>query len=619
MKSAARALSLLLAVNFACSDAKDDDGAFDARPADADEAPDNCSTEVPCPLTLGEQGSDYISPKGDIDAWTFDVSGPGKVINVVVENDVTLSPVNLEVVLFDPDMQSLENKRHTGTGRQRIEIQVVSPKAGQYRVVVRDVANDDRDRLNPYFITVNVLDETDNNEPNDTAAEPTPLTVGTPISGTIGFDGDEDWFSFDVPANNLVQVSMSVSGESMVDLQWALFDGTGTTQIALSDQPRDGSPWPVESRAVGNAAGTYLIRVNDRMDDASDLANVYVLTVDFVSEPDQYDLAAPNETKETATQATPGQALNGYIAATSDFDWYAVQITNAPQLIHVRGTMPVSEVDLTFEVLKPDGETWICEDRDGDLCKALRVTRDGTEGPALVETAHVAETNGTYYVLVRDHQDNDYDATTPYSVTIDLPAEPDANEGYNLADDAGSAIVVPTTTGTTGTTIQFAQMEGYISHANDTDWFRLDIPGPMNAAPGQNGDWLIELHLENDGPTPVELEAFFVGMGRDYGGYGKECRDPEQFPVDPCEYPDAENAINETFGENYGDCFVVFREITGNGPHYFRMSDLDRDDFDFRASGGAYRFSVTLTAGCPVPGECEGVYTDGGGDLCGRP
>ena len=58
-------------------------------------------------------------------------------------------------------------------------------------------------------------------------------------------------------------------------------------------------------------------------------------------------------------------------------------------------------------------------------------------------------------------------------------------------------------------------------------------------------------------------------------------------------YPDADNALMEAFGEANGDCLVVFREQTAEGPHYFRFSDLNRDDHDVRLEqerrrGGEY-------------------------------
>src|SRR5688572_31559730 len=106
MMRSATLLSLLVAVNLACPDADDDGVPFDAGPTDTGEAADGCSGEVPCPLTPDVRGSDQIAPIGDLDAWTFDVATAGKVLNVLVENDATISPIDLEVVLFDPDMQS---------------------------------------------------------------------------------------------------------------------------------------------------------------------------------------------------------------------------------------------------------------------------------------------------------------------------------------------------------------------------------------------------------------------------------------------------------------------------------------------------------------------------------
>ncbi|MEM7679095.1 MAG: hypothetical protein AAF449_24215, partial [Myxococcota bacterium] len=134
-----------------------------------------------------------------------------------------------------------------------------------------------------------------------------------------------------------------------------------------------------------------------------------------------------------------------------------------------------------------------------------------------------------------------------------------------------------------------------------------------------NGDYLVQLELEIDAPTPVELEAFFFGpprsARRSYGGYGQRCRRPDN-PQDPepCQFPDADNGISENFGEANGDCFAVLREVTTEGAHYFRMTDLDRDDFDLNTR---YRFRVTLTADCPSDSVCVGEFIAPGNlDLC---
>lgn len=617
----------LLLLASACS-SPDESVGPDAGPVDSGEVPDNCTDMRACPLVNGDRASDYIAPVGDEDPWTFQVPAGGQVIYILVENDADFSPVRLEVALFGPDGVVLENRRYQGTGKQKVEIQRVAEAAGTYRLEIRDVGADGADRRNPYFVTLSLLSETDLNESNDTVQTATMLTAGVASSGTIGFQDDEDWFGIDVGANQLVQVQMSAPGTSAVKLRWSLYDPSGTTRIAQSDEPGAAAAWPTENRAVGNAAGRYLIKVEDSPDDGphADLDRLYVLTAGVVAEPDVQEQASPNETFGTATSISSGQSVSGYIAAKSDVDYYAIVVTQAPQVIEVRASMPgASEVDLAFSVLDSDGETLICDARDGDLCKAFRFLRDGSSGPANLVTAHVAETPGTYFVKVSDQQDNEFDTATAYTLTVTLPAEPDANEDYNLDGRGGARVINPTSV--MGSTLQFPWVEGFISHADDEDWFRFDIPGSETLDPLQNGDWLVHVELQMTAPTPVELQAFFFGPENSsrerYRGYGKRCREPA--PDDPqnCQFPEAENQVDLAAGETaatigQGECFVVFREVTSVGPHYFRMTDLDRDDFDIGANG-RYRLRVTVTAGCPATSVCSGIFTQGGMDLCGRP
>ncbi|MEL7238728.1 MAG: hypothetical protein AAGK78_07685 [Planctomycetota bacterium] len=187
--------------------------------------------------------------------------------------------------------------------------------------------------------------------------------------------------------------------------------------------------------------------------------------------------------------------------------------------------------------------------------------------------------------------------------------EPQGTENFELSGRAG-ATLVPTTTGTTATTIVYEWVEGYISHANDEDWFRFDIPGPDEPAPGHNGDYLIQIELEYAAPTPVELNVFLFGERRSYGGFGPRCRRPQnQDDTEFCQFPDEENDFTAVIGEVSGDCLAVLREDTVRGPHYLRFSDLDRDDFDLNMR---YRFRVTLTADCPADSVCVGEFVDPG-------
>lgn len=619
-----------LAAVFACSGPET--GELDAGTEDAGGPPDRCTDEAPCRLESGVRESEYLYPVGDSDRFVFEVPRAGQVIHVLLTHEADVSPVRLEMALMGPDGMAMANRRQQSAGRQRLELQVVARVPGTHAVLVRDVGNDHADRLAPYFITVTLREETDQNEPNDSAAAATALSPGVAAFGTIGFQGDEDWFALEVGEGQLLEIELvAPAGSSPVRFRWELFAPDGTTRIAQSTEPPGGAPWPVESRSVGNVAGRYLVRVSDAPEDgaAADLERVYQLTVRLVAEPDPHDLAAPNESHQTATRIAAGQTVTGYIASTSDADYYAFEVPGAtaqrPRLVVVRAEMEGrSPVDLSFTVLGRDGRTPICEQRDGDLCKALRFVRDGEAAPARLSTAHVATAAGTHYVVVRDLQDNDFDRTTPYRLTVELPDEPDPNETYGTGNRT-TAVPVLAATATTGLVIGYPWVEGHISHANDQDWYRFDFPGPVEASPGQNGDWRVQVELELPGPTPVELELFFYGEQGSprpsYQGYGRGCRRNDN-PADPepCQWPDETNGIRETFGEVSNQCFVIFREVTRAGPHYFRVTDLDRDDFDLSANG-RYRFRVTITAGCPVPGVCEGVFRNPQtqADLCGRP
>ncbi|MCK6550744.1 pre-peptidase C-terminal domain-containing protein, partial [Myxococcota bacterium] len=480
---------------------------------DAGEAPDSgviadvCTDDAPCALALGARSTEYIAPAGDTDRYTFDVPAAGSILQVVVTNDADFSPIRLEVALFAPSGAAIETKSWSGNGKQRLDLQLVAPAAGTYQLLVRDSGNDAADRRNPYFVTASTFAEADGNEPNDVVAEATALVANVPTNGTIGAQGDGDWFAIDVGAGQLVDLTLSstAKGSSPVTFRYELFAPDGTTRIAEGiEDPRSTEPLR-DVRAVGNSAGRYLLRISDERDDGADQMRIYILTVALVAEPDANDLAAPNDTSAAATTLTAGRAVTGYVASRSDADYYAIRVNaaspEAPALITVTASLdPASDVDLAFDVLDTNGLQKICE--DDDSCRSFRfVPNNGApERPRTLATSHVVRTPGRYFVVVRDNQDDDWDVGTSYSLTVDTPAEPDAFEAYETSRDG--ARVIRSATSTASAVLQFPWVEGYLSYADDVDWFRFDLPGPMGAPAGQNGDWLLELSIQKPGPTP---------------------------------------------------------------------------------------------------------------------
>src|SRR5687767_8587518 len=85
---------------------------------DAGAVADNCTNDMPCVLTSGMTGMDYVAPINDEDPWTINVTSPGTVMQIVAGNDAEFSPIRLEVVLFDPTGASIRNERFQGNGKQ---------------------------------------------------------------------------------------------------------------------------------------------------------------------------------------------------------------------------------------------------------------------------------------------------------------------------------------------------------------------------------------------------------------------------------------------------------------------------------------------------------------------
>lgn len=617
----------LVLLTFSCGD--DGSSSPDAGPTDSGTRADECPTEEPCVLSPGVRSEGYIAEVGDQDPWTFEVGSAGAVIDLVVLTDAMFSPIQLEVALFGPGGEAIVNRRSPGAvRRQRVEIQVFAGQAGTYRAVISDVGSDDADRRNPYFLEVALVTDIDESEPNDGAEEATQIAFGATERGTIAVQGDQDWYVFDLPANRLLQVQAASPGSETVRHRWSLYASDATTKLAESTEPTGTDAWPVDVRELGGAGGRFYLVVEDQAGTKAD-QSVYAITIDSL---ERVDGRERNETPESASVVEANTQIEGFIGSTADVDWYAIDVPSAspasPRILTAEAAFrEPSPVELQMEVYLPDGTTPVCEARDGDLCRYRRFVRDGEgeAGPTRLVTAHLVTVPGLYLVSVRDLQDDEFDRDTAYRFTASLPTEPEAAEAYG-EDNRMAAVDILPVTSTTGTRIEFDWAEGYISYVGDTDWFRYVIPGPEDANPGQNGDWLVEVQVQMLRATPVELNAFFFGVeGVDparYDGLGRRCRPGAQDDRDPCQWPDEDNTVNIDFRTTLmsmeGDCFVVFREVTGAGPHYWRMSDLDRDDFDL---GQRYRLKMTVTAGCPGDSACADRFLERGTgrDLCGRP
>ncbi len=607
---------------------------------DAGGVPDVCGTPgdsmnpEPCALQPDVPGSDVISPVGDVDSFSFEATD-GEIINVVVENDVTRSPVTLRASLFAPDGMGVAAGRYTGgpADEQRFVIQFVARTTGSYRLDVSDVGNDDRDDDGTYWVTVSLLPQQDPYEPNDEAMTAAMISVpADPMStvlegGRIASQGDQDWFRFSLAEGDLLRIVPTGAGAGAgIRFQWSLF------RVEQPDQPlatglETESGWPEQRRAVGLDAGEYLLRVTPSEAEASDPDAVYTIELSVLDEPDANEVM-PNETLATATPLSLGGDARGYIAANSDLDYYSVEISGASE-----GSPLVLEVELEalresdriqyqFELLRPNGDD-LCTDQD--RCLTRRRFTDGSftqpscHDNVSCRTAHPLTQDGTYYVLVHDWQDNGFDGQSEYELRISELDVDSVDTAENFSNDPNDGRVVPLLTSTAAPTLEFDEVRGYVSYVGDEDYFILPLPSD-DFNPPQNGDWEWNVEFDVQGPSEVEYSVFVdVPRARSDNlptSTGGGCPDEPGTPENPapCNFPNPESPnVDNSESLNLGAlapdpvCNVVFGEPGDRTVFAVRIRDagsVGADDYDL-SPAAQYRLRFRFVGGCRAGGPCD--------------
>ena len=78
-------------------------------------------------------------------------------------------------------------------------------------------------------------------EPNDVPGRATAVTLGTPMNGTIGVEGDVDWYRYDSPSTQMITVSATgatFNGAIGQNADMRLEIYTGSTRVVVDDRRR---------------------------------------------------------------------------------------------------------------------------------------------------------------------------------------------------------------------------------------------------------------------------------------------------------------------------------------------------------------------------------------------
>ena len=396
--------------------------------------------------------------------------------------------------------------------------------------------------------------------PDDHGDDPstaTGLNLGETAAGEINTRYDEDYFRLDLPSRARLEISGMRDG---LGLSTTLFELQGGIQTCLAIHNHG-------SRATRRALaeGTYYLQVS-----SFGQGRFYEVGLREVGPDDHGDMP------ETATALTPGETVNGVIDPAGDTDFFRVDLSE-------RTTLEVSGVDV-----ERSQAVRICEPERRDFDFAL------TDGVGEAGWSRRELEAGTYYLAVRSRG-----LAGAYEIGV-------RNVG---PDDHGDSPASATQLALGETA------EGDIEPRGDLDYFRFDLPRPMDVTVSATADAGIDLMLtdangvypltEEDGQGGLRLRAVL-----DAGNHYLRMWRPDEAPIGSYEV-----AVHGTPADDHGNsegeatAITLAAAVAGEiNPHddldYFRFELAQRATVVVATTGVA-EFGALIDADGEVLSEME--------------
>ncbi|MEM9861177.1 MAG: PPC domain-containing protein [Myxococcota bacterium] len=350
------------------------------------------------------------------------------------------------------------------------------------------------------------------------------LVAGTPATGFICPNIDEDWFTLDIPTGqSLLRINLSIdNARSPIEATYSIAPaGSPEMSVAIPDEDEIGPGANLRDTHCLEP-GAYTVVLRDQGADAEDIRNAYELSFSTLAEPDTFE---PNNEDTSATTIGMGAPTTGFISCRGDVDFYQFEVTGQDA---VRVALDAAELGYEPQVtlFDPAGELVLTE-----------VNARGALGPTALSFERQLQP-GTYTVRVSDDNEQGSNAEVPYTLTIGVFEDPDTNE----PNDGPLEATMLTGLGCGAGWSAFSEnAAGALVTAADNDWFEIDLSGCAN------GIIEAEATLNTTGLTAQEaweLQArvqMSITLVRDAG------------PADPCDEDEDCVVLTRTCEENI-DC-----------------------------------------------------------------
>ncbi len=296
-----------------------------------------------------------------------------------------------------------------------------------------------------------------------TTASTARLTLGTPLNGSVDFDGDADWYRVTLQPGFLYHITLnSAAANGIPDPMLRVLSATGE-ELAVNDDA-DGLNSAIDFTA--NARGTYFIEARNLYESGE---GGYVLTAERRALPTD----AISATATTTGGIAPGGEVSGTLDFPRDADWYRITLQGGQTY---RFALDSVEGEHAFDPLLR-----LLSSTGGELA------RDDDGGPGLNSAIeYTPSTTGVYYLEARGFSDEAVGSYVLRARLGDIPA--DATTDLSLSSEGD-------------------YVEGVLAPSGDKDWYAFDV--------AEGGT--VRLALSNGGAQPVGDPLLIV-----YDSHGQE-------------------------------------------------------------------------------------------------
>lgn len=351
-------------------------------------------------------------------------------------------------------------------------------------------------------LSVQILDG-DQNEPNDTKENATPLAVGTDKEFMVGGFGDEDWFSFeaapDAGEKKLYTLSFTGLNTDYSDMFYYDVYAPDGTAVKTGTQ--------VNIRHVSTFScdhqGQYKVRIYTTANNSKDYYDSAWnrTSMDYarstlricVSEggDDPYE---NNDTWLTAANVPVGN-IQHVLASTADADWFCFTVPEDDMTLHLTCTK-------TTRAALYRAETLTEYDEDSSKSEFAKVDKYSRGSISFTDTYFKLTDAGLYYIKLT--ADSSY--IDPVIRTTGIELLPATDEENN-------------DTWKKATPLYEGMLRSYtLSASNDADWFKIVVPedGTRIQLVRTNGPTVF-IYREKDFQTAGDSAASMSGLN---GGRG---------------------------------------------------------------------------------------------------